>query len=130
MIAHSFAGQDVRSPWGNGKFFELGRKVSLGHPSGVSCPSLMIEHLEGDCRQVLPTLLAKSVHACITSPPYWRKRSYLPVDHPNKPAEIGQEPSVQQYIDTLVAVFRQVARVLVSDGTLWLNLGDSYADKD
>jgi site-specific DNA-methyltransferase (adenine-specific) len=90
----------------------------------------MVEHFEGDCRQVLPTLPAKSVHACITSPPYWKKRSYLAVDHPSKPLEIGQESTVRRYIDTLVGVFRQVARVLISRGTLWLNIGDSYADKD
>lgn len=124
--------------------FGGGSHVTLGHPDAlyaILCdfffaldrgmlPSFMIQHLEGDCRQVLPSLPAKSVHACISSPPYWRKRSYLAVDHPSKPLEIGQESTVRQYIDTLVGVFRQVARVLVSNGTLWLNIGDSYADKD
>jgi len=90
----------------------------------------MIQHLEGDCRQVLPTLPASSVNCCVTSPPFWKKRSYLPLDHPSKRLEIGQEPTVRQYIDTLVGVFRQVSRVLVGEGTVWLNLGDSYADKD
>jgi hypothetical protein len=103
--------------------------VLKGSTAGILAP-FMIEHLEGDCRKVLPTLPAKSVQTCITSPPYWRKRSYLAVDHPAKPLEIGQEPTVQRYIETLVGVFRQVARVLVSKGTLWLNIGDSYADKD
>ena len=90
----------------------------------------MVEHLEGDCRQVLPTLPAKSVSCVVTSPPYYLMRSYLPNNHPAKHLEIGQERTVQQYIETLVGVFRQVARVLVSDGTLWINIGDKYADKD
>jgi len=90
----------------------------------------MIQYLEGDCREVLPTLPAKSIHCCVSSPPYWGQRTYLPDGHPAKHLEIGQEPTVKEYIDTLVGVFRQVWRVLMNDGTLWLNLGDSYADKD
>jgi DNA modification methylase len=66
----------------------------------------------------------------VTSPPYWGLRSYLPEGHPAKSLEIGQEPTVEQYVKTLVGVFREVARVLLNNGTLWLNLGDSYADKD
>jgi len=58
------------------------------------------------------------------------QRSYLPDDHPAKQLEIGRERTVQQYIDTLVGVFRQVARVLMGNGTLWLNIGDKYADDD
>ncbi len=89
----------------------------------------MLQHLEGDCRQILPTLSAKSVHCCVTSPPYWGLRSYLPAGHRAKTFEIGQERTVREYIANLVGLFRQVARILVSDGTLWLNLGDSYADR-
>jgi DNA modification methylase len=51
----------------------------------------------------------------------------LAEDHPLKAREIGQEPTVQKFIEALVGIFRQVARVLVSDGTVWLNLGDTYA---
>lgn len=68
-------------------------------------------------------------HCCVASPPYWGLRSYLPDEHPAKAQEIGQERTVQEYVDALVGVFRQVARVLVRDGTLWLNLGDTYATK-
>jgi DNA modification methylase len=89
----------------------------------------MLQHLEGDCRQVLPTLPAKSVHCCVTSPPYYGLRSYLPDDHPAKRWEIGQERTVQEYIDTLVGIFRQVSKILMDRGTLWLNLGDTYAKK-
>src|SRR5579863_316717 len=90
----------------------------------------MIEHLEGDARQVLPTLPAASANCCVTSPPYWGLRSYLPEGHPAKRLEIGQERSVLHYIENLVAIFRHVSRVLVTNGTLWINLGDTYAKKD
>ena len=75
----------------------------------------------GDCRDVLPTLPDQSVHCCVTSPPYFGLRDY---GHPD---QIGLEPTPDEYVDRLVAVFREVRRVLQDDGTLWLNLGDSYA---
>lgn len=74
----------------------------------------------GDCREVLKTLPDKSVHACVTSPPYFGLRDYDVDD------QIGQEGSLAEYVETLVEVFREVWRVLRDDGTLWLNLGDSY----
>ena len=83
--------------------------------------------LIGDCRDVLKTLPDESVHCCVTSPPYWALRSYLPAEHPNKHLEIGSEPTLQQWVDTMVDVFREVRRLLRPDGTLWLNLGDAYA---
>ena len=79
----------------------------------------MIHH--GDVRDVLPTLDAKSVQCVITSPPYWGLRDYG-VD-----GQIGLEPTPDAYVQTLVAVFREVRRVLRDDGTVWLNLGDSYS---
>jgi site-specific DNA-methyltransferase (cytosine-N4-specific) len=88
----------------------------------------MIEHLEGDCRTILPSLPAASVQCCLSSPPYWGLRSYLPEHHPAKDLEIGQEPTDKEYIDTLVTVFRHVSRVLMNIGTLWLNLGDASHD--
>lgn len=83
--------------------------------------------LHGDCRDVLATLPSESVHCCITSPPYWGLRSYLPNSHKNKHREIGSERTIYEWVDTMVEVFDQVRRVLRKDGTLWLNLGDSYA---
>ncbi len=61
------------------------------------------------------------MHCVVTSPPYFGLRDYGIAE------QIGLEPTPQQYVDELVAVFRQVRRVLRDDGTLWLNLGDSYA---
>lgn len=83
--------------------------------------------LLGDCRAVLATLSDASVHCCVTSPPYWGLRSYLPEDHRDKALEIGSEPTLQLWVQTMVEVFREVRRVLREDGTLWLNLGDAYA---
>lgn len=122
----------------------------------------------GDSREVLRTLPDASVNCCVTSPPYYGLRSYMPdavklrddltpeereyVErelaslnvHPTmaisyrkseipdhlqqyfQPLEIGLEQTPDAYVDELVAVFREVRRVLRDDGTLWLNLGDSY----
>lgn len=74
----------------------------------------------------LKKLPSESVQCVITSPPYWGLRSYLPKDHPLKPFEIGAENTPQEYVEKIVAVFREVRRVLRDDGTCWLNLGDCY----
>ena len=81
----------------------------------------------GDCRDSLASLEAGSVQCCITSPPYWGLRSYLPVDHPLKAREIGAEKTPEEFVAALVDVFRGVRRALRDDGVLWLNLGDTYA---
>ena len=78
---------------------------------------------QGDTRDVLPTLDAGSVQCVVTSPPYWGLRDY------GVEGQIGLEPTPDAYITTLVAVFREVRRVLRDDGTVWLNLGDSFMDK-
>lgn len=77
--------------------------------------------LPGDCAASLMTLPGSSVHCCITSPPYYGLRDYG-VD-----GQIGLEPTPEEYIQRLVSVFREVRRVLRDDGTLWVNIGDSYA---
>jgi DNA modification methylase len=77
--------------------------------------------LEGDCLDVFATLEAGSVQTCITSPPYWGLRDY------GNEGQLGLEPTPEQYVANMVEVFREVRRVLRDDGTLWLNLGDSYA---
>jgi hypothetical protein len=75
----------------------------------------------GNCLGILPTLAVESVQTCITSPPYFGLRDY------GCAGQIGLEPTPDEFVAALVAVFRQVHRVLREDGTLWLNLGDSYA---
>jgi DNA modification methylase len=74
----------------------------------------------GDVRDKLAELPDESVHCCVTSPPYFGLRDYGVV------GQIGLEATPDAYVVELVSVFREVRRVLRSDGTLWLNLGDSY----
>ena len=75
---------------------------------------------QGDALEVLKTLPDEIVNCCVTSPPYYGLRDYG-VD-----GQIGLEETPEQYVERLVEVFREVRRVLKKDGTLWLNLGDSY----
>lgn len=77
--------------------------------------------LAGDCRDVLPSLCADSFDCIVTSPPYWGLRDYG-VD-----GQIGLEPTMQAYLDTMVGVCRQLHRVLKPEGTFWLNIGDTFA---
>lgn len=74
----------------------------------------------GDARIVLADLPDNVFQTCITSPPYWSLRNY------NIEGQIGLEASLDAYIESLVEVFEQVRRTLRDDGTLWLNIGDSY----
>ena len=74
----------------------------------------------GDAREVLQGLHAGFVHTCVTSPPYFGLRDYGHGD------QIGLEQTPEAFVQKLVAVFREVRRVLRDDGTLWLNIGDSY----
>jgi DNA modification methylase len=83
--------------------------------------------IQGDALTVLKSLPDGFVQTCVTSPPYYGLRSYLPDGHTDKPLEIGLEGTPEAYIARLVEVFREVKRVLRPDGTLWLNCGDSYA---
>jgi len=89
---------------------------------------LNLQILQGDCRETLKTVPDGSVQCVVTSPPYWGLRSYLPKGHPKKALEIGLETTPEAYVENLKTVFREVWRVLRDDGTLWLNLGDSYVD--
>lgn len=82
--------------------------------------------LQGDCRDVLPTLPDASIDCVVTSPPYWMQRSYLADDHELKAAEIGNEPDFADYQATLVAIADEIRRVLTPTGSFWLNLGDKY----
>jgi DNA modification methylase len=75
----------------------------------------------------LEALPEKSIHCAITSPPYWGLRSYLSADDSNKSLELGAEKTPEEYVERLVNIFRELRRVLRDDGTLWINLGDSYA---
>lgn len=77
--------------------------------------------MQGDCLEQLAQMDAQSVHTCATSPPYYGLRDY------GVEGQIGLEDTPDAYIERLVGVFKEVRRVLRDDGTVWLNLGDSYA---
>lgn len=76
---------------------------------------------QGDSLTVLRTMPENFAQCVVTSPPYWGLRDYG-VD-----GQMGLEPTPDEYVERMVAVFREVRRVLKPDGTLWLNMGDSYA---
>lgn len=80
----------------------------------------MIQYLHGDCIEVMKTLKDKSVFACVTSPPYWGVRDF------GGKGQIGVEGTLDEYIENMVKVFREVKRILRDDGTLWINMGDAY----
>jgi DNA modification methylase len=105
-----------------------------------------VQILVGDCRDTLRGLPHGYFHTCVTSPPYWGLRDYgtpplswpaityaplagLPacVDVPAMECSLGLEPTLEAFIGHMVLVFREVRRTLRDDGTLWLNMGDSYA---
>ena len=76
--------------------------------------------ITGDSNKVLAGLPSGAFQTCITSPPYWSLRNY------GISGQIGLDETLEDYIANLVAVFEQVRRVLRDDGTMWLNIGDSY----
>lgn len=82
---------------------------------------MTVSILIGDCRDRLREIPDGSVHCCVTSPPYFGLRDY------GHAGQIGLEPTPDEFVAAMVEVFREVRRVLRDDGTLWLNLGDSYA---
>lgn len=79
------------------------------------------ELYHGDCLDVLQRMPDQSVQCVVTSPPYWGLRDY------GDPNQFGLEPTPQEYVQNLVRTFQEVRRVLRDDGTVWLNLGDTYA---
>ena len=76
--------------------------------------------LFGDCRETLPAFIDEA-RMCVTSPPYYGLR-----DYGGEASQIGMEQTPEEYIQQLVEVFRLVRDNLTDDGTLWVNIGDSY----
>lgn len=77
-----------------------------------------------DALSYLKTLPDESVNCCVSSPPYMNLRSYMDDDE----REIGKEPTVKDYVGSLVTIFRELRRVLRRDGVFWLNVGDAFAN--
>lgn len=82
---------------------------------------MTVRILQGDCMEVLKGIPDESVHCIVSSPPYWRQRDY------GMAGQLGLEPTPEEFIDKLVAIFRECRRILRSDGTAWVNLGDKWA---
>lgn len=76
---------------------------------------------QGDSLEVLKTLPSESINCCVTSPPYWALRDY------GVEGQLGLEPNFNDYINKLCDIFDEVKRVLRKDGTLWVNIGDTYS---
>lgn len=85
---------------------------------------MSVKIITADVLDGLAQIAGGSVHCCVTSPPYYGLRDY------GVAGQIGLEPTLAEYLAKMVAVFREVRRVLRDDGTLWLNIGDSYCSTD
>ena len=103
------------------------RELDLFHEEPTTFAERLLEHpknrceiILGDARRVLHSFPDGHFQCVVTSPPYWGLRDYG-ID-----SQIGAETSVDAYIEDLVRLFREVRRTLADDGTLWLNIGDSY----
>jgi DNA modification methylase len=96
------------------------------HPANAS--RQIAEYLNriigGDSLKVLKTIPSESVDCVVTSPPYWTLRDY------QVQGQIGLEPTIEEYLEKLLAVFAEMRRVLKPSGTCWVNFGDTYADKN
>lgn len=90
------------------------------HPQSEGPPALRSTVITGEALAVLQSLPSGCVQAVVTSPPYWSLRDY------DIPGQIGLENDPDAFVDILVKVFDEVRRVLTEDGSLWLNIGDSY----
>lgn len=88
---------------------------------GVRLQQGLTKIMTGDCEILLKSLAAKSIDCCITSPPYLGLRDY------GHPGQIGLEDTPQKFVAKIVAIFQLIRHVLKDDGTVWLNIGDSYA---
>lgn len=100
----------------------------ISHPHGDRTFTSTL-YYGADVRESLRTLPDQSVQCAVTSPPYWGLRSYLPEGSDLKGSEIGTESTPDEYVSAMVDVFREVRRVLRDDGVLWLNIGDSYVNR-
>lgn len=95
--------------------------VRRGTSTDAAATQASVRIIHADAIDGLRRLPDASIQCCVTSPPYWGLRDY------GVPDQLGLEHTPDAYVERLVAIFREVRRVLANDGTLWLNLGDSFA---
>jgi site-specific DNA-methyltransferase (adenine-specific) len=85
--------------------------------------------LTGNCEEILAEIPDESIGCVITSPPYWQMRKYS-TNAKDADSIIGDEKTPEEYVKRLAGIFRQIKRVLKADGSVWLNLGDKYHNKN
>jgi len=117
----------VKAKSSNLKLDFQNRNAVNGHHATLSPAGIRFNHrrgdsgiIVGDASHSLSMFEAGTFRCCVTSPPYWGLRDY------DIPGQIGAEMELSLYLDNLTEIFREVRRVLRDDGTLWLNIGDSY----
>ena len=93
------------------------RSAAKRTSASVTDPKILV----GDCLEQMAHIESQSVQTCVTSPPYWGLRDY------GHDGQVGLEETPEEYVAKMVEIFAEVKRVMKDDGTLWLNLGDSYA---
>lgn len=101
--------------------------MSAYHSQDWPASPLLNVVINGDALEVARSQPDESVNLIISSPPYWGLRKYLPDESEFKGLEIGSEETLDDYIHSLVTLFREMRRILRKDGCMWLNMGDSYA---
>lgn len=97
--------------------------VPVAADGEVATSDRTVSIIVGDCRDAMRQIPAGSVQCCVTSPPYFGLRDY------GHAGQIGLEATPDDFVAAMVEVFREVRRVLADDGTVWLNLGDSYNNR-
>lgn len=111
----------------------MGRRqalVEVDRPRGQAlAPSEPYRIIHGDCMTEMRRMPAESINCVITSPPYWNQREY-DIEPDMGMYAVGSEPTPEEYVERLRSAFSEVKRLLTSDGSLWLNIGDKYVNKD
>jgi site-specific DNA-methyltransferase (adenine-specific) len=110
-------------------FFSMNTEATVDRPDvwtqiqeSATLKSERYALLKGDAAKVLGEIPDASINTCLTSPPYWSVRDYEASE------QIGLEDSVEEYVEQIIRVFREVKRTLTDDGTAWLNIGDCYVN--
>src|SRR5690242_18800975 len=118
----SDASQEERRKYDAALSLDLSDEPNDPAPRPVRAPSATCSILRSDALSALVTLPDKAFRCCVTSPPYWGLRDYQIREH----IQIGAETRLEDYITNLTGIFSEVHRVLADDGTLYVNIGDTY----
>lgn len=101
--------------------------MDRGRDRATAVGRVTLEYRIGDVRDRLAEIPDGSIDLVVTSPPFLALRSYLPADHPDKHREIGSEPTPADFLDTMLGLSAEFARVLAPHGSICVELGDTYS---